>query len=327
MRQYTYGYNIETWTEYEYDGENLKSMKIISNLNKLYIRIFSNRGRISFLIGEQPNSNNDDDIKDEGDSNDTFSLRYTKTDGWSIKMNDVQSLTDISNSFNSNIEVIPGDENINKLEENQFMYGNGDIRENYGKVYGNGKIVFYNYDSGNYGEIYGNGDVEYNNSSGFVYGNGDVKYNYGWVYGNGDVTYIYSGEVYGNGNVNDNSNFVYGNGNVTYNYGEVYGNGNVNDNRVFVYGNGNVDNNNGTIYGGTEYGYDEIIDPEDNVIGNGKTIIVNDEGISCVINEDETYSESTLLGNTIKTSKNTKFGIPNTIVNSSLINSSTHHLL
>ena len=270
----------------------------------------------------------DNDIIDKGLDTDTFSLRCAKgSDGqwsWTDKFDEDCTLTDISNSFDSNsVEVIDTDNNVIEINSNQFMYGKGNVNQNrgkvysdsavthnYGEVYGNGNVT------NNYVNVYGNGNVTDNNTGGKVYGNGNVNTkNYSFVYGNGNVTNNNFGKVYGNGNVKTN---------IGFGYGKVYGNGNVdnNDNGGKVYGNGTIKgNDNGNVGTTVEDKTKTITNPEDNLYGNGYTIIISKREEKRVINGDiitDTPNDA-VLGNTVTTNSNDKSAEPNAIVNSSVI--------
>ena len=321
MRQYSYIYTISEWKEKDGTGEETDKWSSDNN----YLRIYSNRDKISFLIGKPNDEKDDEDIYTDSDGNltENFTMRYTKEDDewkWLNNLGDGCTLTGIWVKFND-ISIITSNTTVNELIGDQFMYGNGTVIYNKeGYVYSDCTVKTNGGENAAF--IYGNGNVETNKN--FVYGNGNVETNKNFVYGNGNVTNN-DGWVLGNGNVttNYNDSYVYGNSNVTNNdYGNVYGNGDVTNNYSKVYGNGTVDNNDGTISRGTEYDEDdEIIDPEDNVYGNGKTITVNDEIIERVIN-GLIFSESsvtTIPGNTVNILKETEYSYPNTIVNSSVI--------
>ena len=265
MRQYTYGYKIKKWILYPFTTYE-REITPDSNL----VRIFSNRDKISILFGK-------DNVSDDDLSDDDFTLRCVryKEDNnykwkWFANIDEGCTLDGIWNKFDDSITVITeGD--LYRLEENQFMYGNGIVEFNDGYVYGNGKVI------NNYGKVYGNGNVE--NNSGYVYGNGEVTTN--------------SGDVPGNSKVPTNSGYVYGNGNVTTNSGYVPGNGNVLTNKLGVYGNGDVEINDGLVYGnGRVGGYDNPNLDNVNYYGNGKKWNVNYRTINGgIIETGNTYQE------------------------------------
>ena len=309
MRQYTYCYGIDSWTEAENGGQGVD----MGPTNEM-IRIYSNRDRISFLID---GPDDDNDVFEE----DLFTFRCIKRNygwNWLCLLDDENNctLTGIWIKFDDNIAVITGGD-VEELSSDQFMYGNCKVTTN---------------DNG--GKVYGNGDVNHN--SGYesnVYGNGKVVINYrGNVYGNGKVTNN-SGNVYGNGFVNNNGVHVFGNGNVTTNRGFVYGNGNVDDNsNGNIYGNGNVNNtNNSNVYGNGKKGNDDNIYPstetinsavtDQDVYGYGNTVTITD-GNSHVINGyiyEQELSDNTAKANTVNVRYNTSSSAPVAIVNSSVV--------
>ena len=292
VRQYTGGYKIYEWKETDKDGNETD---MISNGN--YLRIYSNRDKISFLMGSKPNNsdNNDEDIY-SNDINGDFTLRYTKEDDewkWLSNLGDGCTLTGIWIKFLDRIKIITSNTTVNELTEYQLMYGNGTvINNNEGYVYSNSTVV----NNGERSLVYGNGIVETNDSRGFVYGNGNVTTNKGSsltgggkVYGNGNVTNNNgNSSVYGNGDVETNDGYVYGNGNTKNNKYSVYGNGDVKTtwNIIAVYGNGRIfDKTNGEWVDNTE-------PPSDSHVINGNIININtgDNIVETVkdINKDST---------------------------------------
>ena len=310
MRQYTYCYGIYSWTEAK-NGDQEEYMDIENKI----IRIYSNRDRISFLIGDSPNDNNDDRVFEE----DLFTFRCIKRNygwNWLCLLDDENdcTLTGIWIEFINGINVITGG-NVETLSSNQFMYGNGTVTKNTAG-----------------GNVYGNGDVPTN--SGNVSGNGNVTNNAGNVYGNGAVSKNIYGNVYGDGAVDTNNSAVHGNGNVnTNNNGLVYGNGNVTNNNSGIFGNGDVKNNNGFVYGNGKKGSDDNIYPRtetinsevtnQDVYGYGNTVNVNGLSIyninGYIYKDNDGLSENTAKANTVNGISNTSSSSPVAIVNSSVV--------
>ena len=316
MRKYTYGYKINDWTE---NG-------IGKNFSTEIVRIFSNRDRISILIGT-PKDNDDTDIEDLNLNLGTYTFRLkrkkinknTYTYSWLSKE---LKLTKIWIGFDSSrVEIINDNSGIDELGSNQFMYGKGNVNKNNGKVYSDSAVT------DNYGEIYGDGDVAENNSGGKVYGNGFVGNEkdtiddvndgtatevYGNIYGNGGVGYNYWAYVYGNSYININEYYSYGNGNINTNKWYVYGNGDVKNNYKDVYGNGR-------IYDDT---YGKWFDNTDISPSNGETITVTNK--KTVVNGGiiTDTTNDPIKGNTVNTPTNYKSDVPNAIVNNSVIHCS-----
>ena len=241
-----------------------------------------------------------ENVSDDDLSDDDFTLRYIKNGDWLIHMDDSEeyALNGIWNKFDDNITVITGDDDVDTLGSNQFMYGDGHVENNYGYVYGNGDVT------NNHGNVYGNGIVN-NNYEGGVYGNSNVKTNLGLVFGNGSAENNYAA-VHGNGNVENNGGKVEnGEGQVNTFYGKVYGNGDVEKNTYYskVYGNGRVKTNLGLVYGNGKIGNNDNPDLGE-YHGNGLDFNVENQTINGEIIKTSNTSR-TIEGNTINGNGNT----------------------